>query len=343
MYEFFSIVDATHDDPTIFPVLSGPESALPFEWEQGDGQERFEFVVKRALVWQQTSGGWTKIKSVTDLSFTVVITQGRVVVFCKKFIKGGGWRGFGVAGLTMMVVANGVSHARAAARRRGKLLVAQVRYDWLRSVAVSVDSRGRPHGLRFVVDAGTSDESRPLAVELIGGKAVPEVVRHVAQLAALAQLRDTSALATEDVSRLHGIAADPERYAVSGTWVLASTRLVGERIPGTATATVETTPELPTVPAQWGADPWGEHCYRYFDGTAWTAHVSDGDEFAATGSNVAEPGGVCVACGNLLANAHRSCSRCGMPRQSVVLVAEATTSRAHLRQSLSDAHHERTS
>ena len=30
-----------------------------------------------------------------------------------------------------------------------------------------------------------------------------------------------------------------------------------------------------TAPASWYPDPAGRHQYRYWDGTAWTAHASD--------------------------------------------------------------------
>ena len=34
-------------------------------------------------------------------------------------------------------------------------------------------------------------------------------------------------------------------------------------------------PAPPTVPAQWGSDPTGRHQLRWWDGTRWSAHVSD--------------------------------------------------------------------
>jgi len=37
-----------------------------------------------------------------------------------------------------------------------------------------------------------------------------------------------------------------------------------------------TTPPPPPTPAQWAADPIGRHQHRYWDGSRWTEHVSDG-------------------------------------------------------------------
>lgn len=167
MYELFSIVDASHDDPSIFPVLSAPHAAFPFEWEAGDGATPQTFTTKSAVVSQQSGSGWTQLKRLKDIPFTVVVTQSRTVIYCEKFTKGGGWVGFGAGGLAVALVANAVSHARAAARRRGKLLIAQVRHEWLAGVGVPTDRNGRPNAMRLVVDAGTPDRPRVLALDLM--------------------------------------------------------------------------------------------------------------------------------------------------------------------------------
>src|SRR4051812_23613831 len=129
MYEFFRVVDETAEDPTIFPVLSAPDAPHPFEWERADGARPTVITTKKVAISRYTGAGWTQLRSFSDLTFTVVITGGRVVVHCEKFTKGGGWRGFGVGGLAFAAVANVVSHARAAARRKGKVLIAHVRYE----------------------------------------------------------------------------------------------------------------------------------------------------------------------------------------------------------------------
>ena len=36
---FLTVIDGAHDDPTLYPVLSGPHAALSVEWEQTDGPE----------------------------------------------------------------------------------------------------------------------------------------------------------------------------------------------------------------------------------------------------------------------------------------------------------------
>ena len=109
MYEFFQIVDELHDDPTLFPVLSAPQQPLPFELEPADGDTRLGFESRNVSVAQRTAAGWTELRTFRDLKFDVVITDARIVVYCEKWTKGGGWRGFGVGGLAFAAAANAVS------------------------------------------------------------------------------------------------------------------------------------------------------------------------------------------------------------------------------------------
>ena len=48
----------------------------------------------------------------------------------------------------------------------------------------------------------------------------------------------------------------------------------GGRPPPPAAATTPATPTTPSVPAGWYNDPAGRYELRYWDGTAWTEHVS---------------------------------------------------------------------
>jgi hypothetical protein len=68
-----------------------------------------------------------------DIKATIYITDARVAVACSKYDKGGGWRGGSLA----VPVMNLASKARAASRRRGKMLVGHVRYPWMSTVGFS--------------------------------------------------------------------------------------------------------------------------------------------------------------------------------------------------------------
>lgn len=60
----------------------------------------------------------------------VLLTDARLTVACSKYEKGGGWVGDPVS----MLALNAGSKLLAAARRRGKMLVGQVRYPWIQAV-----------------------------------------------------------------------------------------------------------------------------------------------------------------------------------------------------------------
>ncbi len=73
------------------------------------------------------SDKWHEVMAVRDINLQVYVTDCRVAVACSRFDKGGGWIGTSPLVLPM----NALSMARAASRRRGKMLVGQVRYPWL--------------------------------------------------------------------------------------------------------------------------------------------------------------------------------------------------------------------
>lgn len=312
VYEFFSVVDGSHDDPSIYPTLSEPQSPYPFDWEPADGQHPFVYVSKRIAVSQYTGAGWTKIRAFRDLRFIVVVTDARLVVYCEKFTKGGGWWGFGAIGLPVALVANAVSHARAAARRRGKLLVGQVRYAWLRQVGILTDKRGRTVGLRLAVDAGSRGEPRVLALDVMSSRDEPAMVAaRIAQLAAHARLMLPADVARGDADVLRALVVDPAPYAQNGFWSLPAGLRVGQPPPRPTRSMPPPSPEQPPPPL--------------------AAPPADTD--------ARQPNEVCDACGHPRIPGMQTCSRCGKgfggpAPQPPVAPAVATTNRAQLRQQL---------
>jgi hypothetical protein len=59
----------------------------------------------------------------------VVVTSERVAFLCARWTAGGGWRSHGMAPITTMAL-NAASKMRAAARRRGVVIVGQCRWEW---------------------------------------------------------------------------------------------------------------------------------------------------------------------------------------------------------------------
>jgi hypothetical protein len=152
------------EDDRMYPVLSDEAAAYPVELTHADGTKVGSLPVSELSV----SQGGSRVTTLRDIAATVMITDCRVIVFCAKYDKGGGWFGLGAGGIATAAVLNTVSKARAARRRRGKLLVGHIRYPWLRAVGA-----GRKTGwlsderLRLTVchKAGGA-ASRPLALDI---------------------------------------------------------------------------------------------------------------------------------------------------------------------------------
>lgn len=64
----------------------------------------------------------------------VVVTDRRIAFLTRNFDTGGGWIGFGAAGLAISVAANVVSKRRAAYRSAGLVAIGQLRHEWIESV-----------------------------------------------------------------------------------------------------------------------------------------------------------------------------------------------------------------
>lgn len=59
----------------------------------------------------------------------VLITNNRIVFLCERWIVGGGWRSHGTAPVTTALL-NAASKMRAAAQRRGAVVVGHCRWEW---------------------------------------------------------------------------------------------------------------------------------------------------------------------------------------------------------------------
>ncbi len=137
-WAFLAIIDAEHDDPALYPTLSQADESLPIALEAADGSGPTMIpATSLSIVEVGETGPAKELRRLEDLKLTLMITDSRLVMYCDKFDKGGGWTGFGAAGFAVALAANAVSRARAASRRRGKLLVGQVRYAWLAQVDAS--------------------------------------------------------------------------------------------------------------------------------------------------------------------------------------------------------------
>jgi len=163
-------VESDNDDGQPFPVMSAGELNV-YELSGGSGPKRLIRARK--------------------LKAAVRVTESRVYVACSKYEKGGGWMPWTLGAVPVAVAANVVSRARAARRRRGKMLVGHIRYSWLLSVGFK--ARRIPAGhdtIQLIVSDPTVPGGRELSLEITlarqhsGG----DVARQVASMAASYQL-----------------------------------------------------------------------------------------------------------------------------------------------------------
>ena len=215
-WNFFSIIDANDDDPSLYPVLSGPEAPLPVALEPLDGPRPSYFTATAAQVLgTDARGALTRTVTLpSDLKWELLVTDARVIVYCVKFDKGGGWGGFGLGGLAVALAANAVSKARAASRRKGKLLVAQVRYPWLQQVLATprVDWR-TANKIRLRVDAAAGGTNRYVVLELTLGKQSDAlaICHEIAVRAARYRLTHDASMEADERTRFEELAASAVR------------------------------------------------------------------------------------------------------------------------------------
>lgn len=209
-WNFCQIVDAEHDQPALYPVLGRSGDSLPVELEPLDGH-----VASYAATGMQISvhqgGTLNKVFALDEVNMQVLVTEARVIVYCEKWTKSGGWMGFGVGGLAVALAANAVSKARAAGRRKGKLLVGQIRYPWL-AAAGGLPKEGwkTMDQLRLTVDTGSKADSRLLSVDLhLPKHAEPlSVAAVITRNAARYRLKHTP-LSTEEIEAFTALTSAP--------------------------------------------------------------------------------------------------------------------------------------
>jgi hypothetical protein len=92
---------------------------------------------KNTIVMEDRDGSNVQRLSANEVMFKIdlFITDARFALACSSYDKGGGHTFLGGGGALFLDVAvNSVSKVRAKMRSRGKMLVGQVRYPWLRRV-----------------------------------------------------------------------------------------------------------------------------------------------------------------------------------------------------------------
>ena len=114
------------EDGLIFPVPAMEADTVVLEPRDGRDVRRVLCNEVQVKVGQNNE----RLLRAPEIRAQVLITDARLTVACSKFDKGGGW----VGGPVAMIALNAGSKLLAARRRRGKMLVGQVRYPWIHAV-----------------------------------------------------------------------------------------------------------------------------------------------------------------------------------------------------------------
>lgn len=215
-YKVITIRTAEYEDGSLYPVLGDERNEIDFERLDGRNLK----TVYASAVHVRRSAGSTLVKevSVPDVKVSVYITDARVAIACSKYDKGGGWIGGSVA----VPVLNLASKARAASRRRGKMLVGHVRYPWLASVGFTEKTGfGSTDSLRLgVVDtAGGANRSLFLDLDFPKGTDTARLAHLISQRCATYRLRHDADLTPDQRTKFEALASGPTQHAVPKKFV----------------------------------------------------------------------------------------------------------------------------
>jgi hypothetical protein len=209
-WDFCQIVDAEHDDPALYPVMSAQGDVLPIELEPLDGHIT-RYTATGFQVFSHGGGTQREVVALTDIQLHVLVTEARIIFYCEKWTKSGGWIGFGPGGLAVALTANIISKALAAGRRKGKLLVGHVRYPWLAAAGgMPKENWKTSDQVRLSVYTGNGNASQLLSLDLHFPKGSEPlfIATQIAQHAARYRLAH-SAVPPDQVAGFTAIASGP--------------------------------------------------------------------------------------------------------------------------------------
>lgn len=160
MFGIAAIIRPDDDPYPMYPIPgSQNDTVCP---EPDDGTSPLTLIATEVEVAYSRAGKLKYLSYYRDIRAAVQVTDNRVTVACSKYEKGGGWYGDPFS----MIALNAGSKLLAAARRRNKMLTAQVRYPWLSDVGFK-EKRGfgSDEGLRLCLTTRT-DEGEPMGLFL---------------------------------------------------------------------------------------------------------------------------------------------------------------------------------
>jgi hypothetical protein len=195
----------------LYPALSDADQPGIIAPDSYDGGNITSFVATAVRVFEVAATARTLIK-LREVRIEVYVTDGRLALACEKYDKGGGWTGFGAGGVLVAVTANAVSKARAAKRSRGKVLVGQIRYPWVKAVgATSKTGFATDEAIRieYAEKSGGSVVRKMLELTLPKNTDAKLVAQDVARRVARYRLANTPDLKPESRASFEALSRGP--------------------------------------------------------------------------------------------------------------------------------------
>ena len=314
-YNVLTVCENGAENYPLYPSLNDDILIVP---EALDGPLGEPIRVSKIVVRRKVGNGYTTVTETKDIVFQVWITASRVIFYCKKFEKGGGWVGFGLGGLAVAVVANSVSHAIAANRRKGKALIGNIRYPWVSSVMFSPrNGFGTEENVRIAFVDGT-DDSRPegdITFSIERHNNANRVARNIVDRVIAYRYASGEDLDTEELRRFEelrhsGLAALPAKgqltsYRIPSSW----------RVPLGLTLVPTAPPVFPPGAPEGVPVPVGMPSTGASLDSIRGSVVTDGEaEFGSNASRVlvTAPTAFCEICGSAELG-ENFCTDCGRP------------------------------
>ncbi len=217
-YSILGIVDGDNTDGSVFPVLS-EGGAYPIALEELDGNVQ-EYPIVRVEV-REVFGGSTSKQLIfyPKIDATLLVTDARVLVFCKKYDKGSAGSFIYADPITPLLLI-GAAKLKAAHRRRGKILAGHVRYPWLFSVgAVEKAGFSSGAGLRFRVKVIENGPARDLFLTVYASRLdMVAIAQDIARRAAAYRLQYTKMDTEEERERFEALTRVPRLNPARKEW-----------------------------------------------------------------------------------------------------------------------------
>jgi hypothetical protein len=215
-YSIVKVVTADWSDGRVYPAMADPAVAdgMLVEREDLDGPSVMTVPASAIRVNGVTAGGSTRLLEYKGVKAFLYVTDSRVVLACENYDKGSTYLGIGDIGAPVAVAATAMSRLRARARRKGKMLTGQIRYQWL-SEARAAPKNGLLYPNRLRLACSTHDDKegrRPYVLDVTladQNRNSLEVALEIIHRAATFKLRWYDGISEETRTELDKLAVAP--------------------------------------------------------------------------------------------------------------------------------------